>query len=109
VPGCVADQHPPASVDLTVERKVLTVKAERRWEPAEPDQVLMRERPQAASPARWPCRTLSTSTRSRPAPERGVAGEPPVAEAAKPHHIQIKARDAKAITASEPAKEPALA
>jgi hypothetical protein len=31
----------------------------------------------------------------------------PVAETAKPHRIQIKAGDAKAITATEPAKEPA--
>ena len=34
----------PASIDLTVERNVLTVSASRSWEPAEGDQVLASER-----------------------------------------------------------------
>src|SRR5918999_3798541 len=36
----------PGSVDLTVEQNVLTVKAERRWEPVEGQRFLLRERPQ---------------------------------------------------------------
>jgi HSP20 family protein len=36
----------PSSIELTVEKNVLTVSAERRWEPAEGDQVLVSERPQ---------------------------------------------------------------
>ena len=35
----------PASIDLTVEKNVLTVTAERRWERSEGDQVLIAERP----------------------------------------------------------------
>ena len=35
----------PDAIDLTVERNVLTVKAERRWERQEGDQVLSDERP----------------------------------------------------------------
>ena len=35
----------PDSVDVTVERQVLTVKAERSWTPAEGDTVITRERP----------------------------------------------------------------
>jgi HSP20 family protein len=61
----------PATVDLTVERNLLTVKAERRWEPAEGDQVLMRERPRAASPASRRSRRRSTWTRWRPATTTG--------------------------------------
>ena len=36
----------PASIDLTVERNVLTVAAERQWQPAEGQEVVASERPQ---------------------------------------------------------------
>lgn len=36
----------PASVDLTVEKNVLSVQAERSWQPEEGAQVLVSERPQ---------------------------------------------------------------
>ncbi len=36
----------PASLDLTVERNVLSIKAERTWAPADDDEVLVAERPQ---------------------------------------------------------------
>ena len=36
----------PASIDVTVERNVLTVTAERSWTPAEGDQVIVAERRQ---------------------------------------------------------------
>src|SRR5918992_170487 len=36
----------PSSIDLTVERNVLTVKAERQWWPQEGSEVLARERTQ---------------------------------------------------------------
>src|SRR5215211_1228907 len=35
----------PASIDLTVERNVLTVRAERRFEPRQDDEVVVAERP----------------------------------------------------------------
>jgi HSP20 family protein len=35
-----------SSIDLTVERNTLTVKAERRWTPSADDEVLIAERPQ---------------------------------------------------------------
>jgi HSP20 family protein len=38
----------PDSIDVTVERNVLTVKAERAWWPAEGDEILVRERPQGS-------------------------------------------------------------
>src|SRR3546814_14847410 len=38
----------PDSVDLTVEKNVLTVSAERRWERGDNQQVLVSERPQGS-------------------------------------------------------------
>lgn len=38
----------PESLELTVEKNVLTVRAERRWQQEEGDQVLVSERPQGA-------------------------------------------------------------
>jgi HSP20 family protein len=36
----------PASLDLTIERNVLSIKAERSWVPSEGDEVMIAERPQ---------------------------------------------------------------
>src|SRR4051794_33023222 len=36
----------PESIDLTVDRNVLTVTAERKWEPSERQDVIVAERPQ---------------------------------------------------------------
>ena len=36
----------PASIDLTVEKNVLTVRAERSWQPSEQQEILVAERPQ---------------------------------------------------------------
>jgi len=38
----------PSSIDLTVEKNVLTVSAERHWQPAEDDQVVAAERTQGS-------------------------------------------------------------
>lgn len=38
----------PASIDLTVEKNVLTVAAERRWQPIDGDEVVVAERPQGS-------------------------------------------------------------
>src|SRR5262245_2492056 len=38
----------PESIDVTVERQVLTIKAERDWTPEEDDILLTRERPQGS-------------------------------------------------------------
>ena len=98
----------PASVDLTVERNVLTVKAERRWEPFEGDQVLFRERPQGRFTRQLTLSDAVDLDKVEARYENGVLlVSVPVAETAKPHRIEIKAGDAKAITATEPAKEPA--
>jgi HSP20 family protein len=38
----------PASLDLTIERNVLSIKAERTWAPQDGDEVLVAERPQGS-------------------------------------------------------------
>ena len=98
----------PATVDLTVERNMLTVKAERRWEPAESDQMLFRERPQGSFTRQLTLSDTVDLDKIEAHYDNGVLlVTVPVAEAATPHRIQIKAGDTKAITATEPAKEPA--
>jgi HSP20 family molecular chaperone IbpA len=59
----------PASIELTVEQNVLTVRAERRFEPREADEVIVAERPQGPTPAR-----SSSATRSTPSVSRPTAG-----------------------------------
>ena len=38
----------PESIDLTIEKNVLTLKAERSWVPADGDEMIVAERPQGA-------------------------------------------------------------
>jgi HSP20 family protein len=38
----------PASIEVTVEKNVLTVKAERCWDPRDDDQIMTSERPQGS-------------------------------------------------------------
>ena len=87
---------------------MLTVKAERHWEPFDGDQVLVRERPQG----RFTRQLVLSDAVDRDRIEAHYDGgvllvTVPFTEAAKPHRIEVKAGDAKAITAGEPVKEPA--
>ena len=91
----------PGSVDLTVERNVLTVKAERRWQPGEDLQFLLRERPQGSFTRQIVLSDAVDADKIEARYENGVLlVTAPVAEAAKPHKIEIKAGDGhgKAIT-----------
>ena len=80
----------PSSIDLTVERNVVTVSAERRWQPAEGDQVLVSERPQGSF-----SRQLFLGEGLDPdAIEAGydngvLTVSIPVAEQAKPRRVEI--------------------
>ena len=69
----------PASIDLEVERNVLTVKAARRWAREEGDQVPTTATacwpsaspwPRPPSPARWPSAAPSAPRPSRPTPPK---------------------------------------
>ena len=82
----------PSSIDLTVEKNVLTVSAERRWEPEEGNQVVVAERPQGSF-----SRQLFLGEGLDPDGieanyEGGVLTvRVPVAEQAKPRKVQVTA------------------
>jgi HSP20 family protein len=82
----------PGSVDLTVEQNVLTVRAERRWQPEEGLQFFVRERPQGAFTRQIVLSDAVDLDKVEARYENGVLYvTAPVAETAKPHKIEIKA------------------
>jgi HSP20 family protein len=97
----------PTSVDLTVEKNVLTVKAERRWQSDEGQQFLVRERPQGTFTRQIVLSDAVDLDKVEARYDNGVLlVTAPVAEAAKPHKIEIKAGNGhgKAITAGSSTK-----
>lgn len=80
----------PASIDLEVERNVLTVKAERRWAREDGDQVLASERRQGAFLRRLLLGDTLDGERVQADYRDGVlAISIPVAEAAKPRKVAV--------------------
>jgi len=82
----------PSSIDLHVEKNVLTVSAERTWKPEEGQQVLMSERPQGSFSRQLFLGDSLDAGRIEAAYENGVLTVTiPVAEAAKPRKVEIMA------------------
>ena len=80
----------PESVDVDVERNVLTVRAERHWAPAEGDQVLARERTQGAFTRQVLLGDALDTERLEAHYDHGVLTvRVPVAEQAKPRKVKI--------------------
>ncbi len=80
----------PTSIDLSVEKNVLTVKAERSWSPAEGDEVLITERPQGSFTRQLFLGDNLDTDKVTANYDRGVLSVSiPVAEAAKPRRVQI--------------------
>jgi HSP20 family protein len=80
----------PGSVDLTVDRNVLTVKAERRWSRAEGTEVVVAERPQGTFTRQLFLGETLDADRIEANYEQGVLTlRIPVAEQAKPRRIEI--------------------
>jgi HSP20 family protein len=80
----------PDAIDLTVERDVLTVKAERRLTRSEGDQVLAEERRQGAFVRRVLLGDTLDTSRLEAAYDHGVLSVTiPVAEAAQPRKIAV--------------------
>jgi HSP20 family protein len=97
----------PGSVDLTVEKNVLTVKAERRWQLDDDQQFLVRERPQGTFTRHIVLADGVDLDKIEARYENGVLFvTAPVAETAKPHRIEIKGANGhgKAITAGSSRK-----
>jgi HSP20 family protein len=81
----------PASIELTVEQNVLTVRAERRFEPREGDEVIVAERPQGAYARQVFLGDALDSERVQANCRLGVLTLTiPVAEAAKPRRVPVR-------------------
>ena len=91
----------PDSIDLTVEKNVLTVSAQRSWQPQEGDQVVASERPQGSfSRQLFLGESLDTEHISAGYANGVLTVTIPVAEAAKPRKVEITSGgNGKAITA----------
>jgi HSP20 family protein len=90
----------PSSIDLTVEKNVLTVSAERQWEPAEGQQVVLAERPQGRFGRQLFLGENLDIDQVTASYDQGVLTVSiPVAEQAKPRKIEINGGHAQAIEA----------
>ncbi|HZU73222.1 MAG TPA: Hsp20/alpha crystallin family protein [Acidimicrobiales bacterium] len=84
----------PDSIDLTVEKNVLTVKAERSWQPAEGDEVVVAERPQGSFVRQLFLGETLDSDRIEARYDRGVLTVTiAVAERARPRRVAITTAD----------------
>ena len=80
----------PASIELTVEQNVLSVRAERRFEPRECDEVIVAERPQGTYARQVFLGDALDSERVQANCRHGVLTLTiPVAEAAKPRRVPV--------------------
>ncbi len=80
----------PDSVDLSVEKNVLTVRAERSWTPEEGDEVVIAERPQGSFTRQLFLGDNLDLDHVKASYDQGVLTVTvPVAEAAKPRKVQI--------------------
>jgi HSP20 family protein len=84
----------PDSIDLTVERNVLTVKAEREWWPEEGAEVLARERTTGTFSRQVLLGEALDADHVEANYDRGVLSlRIPVAEKAKPRKVEINTGD----------------
>jgi HSP20 family protein len=84
----------PSSIDLTVERNVLTVRAERRWQPSENQEILVNERPQGVFTRQLMLGDSLDTDHIEANYENGVLTlRIPVSAQAKPRKVQIAAGD----------------
>ena len=80
----------PSSIDLTVEKNVLRVSAQRQWQPAEGDQVVSSERPQGTFSRQLFLGEGLDVDRVEASYDNGVLTVTvPVSEQAKPRKVQI--------------------
>ena len=89
----------PGSIDITAEKNVLTVRAERSFAPGEDQQVLVLERPQGTFTRQLFLSENFDLDKVEAHYENGVLSiSVPVSEAAKPRRIEVQGGDQKAIT-----------
>lgn len=84
----------PGSIDLTVEKNVLTVRAVRTWQPAEGDEMVVAERPRGEFSRQLFLGESLDASHLEAHYENGVLTLViPVAEAAKPRKVEIHVAD----------------
>jgi HSP20 family protein len=87
----------PESIDVTVDRNVVTIRAERARQAVEGDRVVAAERPQGTFTRRLQLGRALDASRVEASYEHGVLTlTVPVAEEAKPRRIEIAPRQAAA-------------
>lgn len=80
----------PSSIDLSVEKNVLTISAERSWAPSDGDEVLVSERPQGSFTRRLFLGEGLATEKIQAHSDNGVLTIVlPVAESAKPRKVEI--------------------
>lgn len=85
----------PDAIELTVEQNVLTIKAERRFELEEGDELVISERPQGSYARQLLVGESLDTDRLEADYDQGVLTlRIPVAEAAKPRRVEITKSDA---------------
>jgi HSP20 family protein len=91
----------PDSIELTVERNVLVLKAERSWQPSEGAEVVTAERPQGSFTRQLFLGENLEVDNIAASYENGVLTlRVPVAQAAKPRRVEIQSGRPQAIEAS---------
>jgi HSP20 family protein len=80
----------PDAIELTVEQNVLTIRAERRFEPEEGDELIITERPQGTFTRQLMLGESLDTDRLEADYDQGVLTvRIPVAEAAKPRRVEV--------------------
>jgi len=96
----------PDSVELTIRRNVLALKAERHLQPVEGAEVIIRERPQGSFTRSLYLPDDVDLDRAAARYDHGVLTvSVPVSESAQRRRIEVKPSEPKALTTGEPAKE----
>jgi HSP20 family protein len=84
----------PNDIDLTVEKNVLTVSAERRWDTDDDQQIVVNERPQGTFSRQLFLGDSLDADRVEATCERGVMTITiPVSEQAKPRRVEVASGD----------------
>lgn len=95
----------PASVEVTVEKNVLSVNAERHWTPEEGDQVVIAERPQGRFERKLYLSDNLDTERIEAHYDRGVLSlHIPVSAASKPRKVQVSSGDRNEAIAAAPSQ-----
>jgi HSP20 family protein len=97
----------PNTIDLTTEKNTLTVSAERTWQPAEGDELVITERPQGTFSRQMLLGDSLDTERITARYDQGVLTITiPVAEQSKPRKVQVThGGGSEVIEASSPSPE----